>query len=113
MKREIYIPLSKIKELRKDTGAYVMRSAYTKDRVCFHYELSKKGKKEISRYHLFDNNTLKHLESYDTTRYYNNGSMAGFSCSIEDTSRTKQNEVKVHNDTDKKIFKLVKEYQTI
>ena len=111
MKKEIYIPLSKIKELRENTGVYILRSDYTKNRVCFHYELSKKGNKEISRYILFDNSTLKYLESYDTTRYYNNGSIAGFGCLMEDTSKTTQCEVKIFNSVDDKIFKLVNKYR--
>ena len=105
------MPLARIKELRKETDKFIMQSPYTKDRVCFSYELSKKGNRDIERYHLFNKYTLKHLESYDTTRYYNSGSIGGFGCLTEDTTKTKQNKVLEDNDIDKKIFKLVSEYK--
>ena len=73
MTREIYIPLSKIKELRKETGIFIMKGGYTKNRVCFQYALSKKGNKEVERYHLFNNSKLKHLESYDLVLVIFNG----------------------------------------
>ena len=88
-----------------------MQSGYTKNRKCFSYELSKIKGGEITRYLLFDNSTLKHLESYDTTRHYNNGSICGFGCLTEDTSKTTQKKVKTYNNIDNKIFELVNLYK--
>jgi len=115
MKQEKFISLKELKELRIRTGKWISKHSYTKNRIAFQYTIkeSKQGKhkKDVSRYHLFNIYTLKHLESYDTTRIYNSGSVGGFGCWSEDTSKTTQKEVKTFNIIDNAIFDLVNKHK--